>query len=724
MKLKFVTSFLLLSFLLNYGQSNEELKIKELHWGSNDSQKNNIDVPAKWENESAVVLYQDYFYDYHKFAKNVRYTHSIRKRVKLLDKASVDEYSEFSFVKKFRVRRGYYGRKGKKYMGIKIIKPDGSEKEIEIDKEAVETDEKNEYKIAISGLEVGDIIDYYSHSIEPFKQKYGYSFSPITRPLNDVYPTKEFVLRFNTENDFFINFNTYNGAPKLKEIETGKANDRRYILKASDIEKSDFPAWYYYLNELPYFKFQVTFARSGKFEDHIFNFLSDKEKDLKTVVSPEDVLELYRDDYGKFKHDLKGLKKHFKGKKLSKEKLVEKGYYYLRHFYRMQYIQPSVIREAGINYNAFSYYLDDHFFLSKEGRFLSGFGNFLINNKIPFDVIVAESRANGNINDLLFTDDITSLIRVNLKQPIYISLFDDNTNLTTINPYIENSKAYALAYSYDDKRLSKVSEITIPMSSYNENASIEKAEVSLTEDFTSFKVSKTSTYKGHSKSQRQEDLLNFYDYIGEDSKKHGTESFFVRVRNKKNKLKYKKEYDALVEKLKTKQDDYYLESLKREYELNIEDQSFTIKNTGRYEDNPDFIVDQNFTIKDELIKKAGKNYIIEVGKLIGDQVEFTGKERERTENIYINYPKSFDNTVKFTIPDGYSVSGLDKLSKSIDNEAGSFESTAKVENNILVLTTLKKYKTNYQPNSNWNLVLEFIDAANQFTNEKILLKKK
>ena len=80
--------------------------------------------------------------------------------------------------------------------------------------------------------------------------------------------------------------------------------------------------------------------------------------------------------------------------------------------------------------------------------------------------------------------------------------------------------------------------------------------------------------------------------------------------------------------------------------------------------------------------------------------------------------------MNFVIPDGYIVSGLDKLNKSVDNEAGSFESTAKVENNVLVITTLKKYKTNYQPNSNWNLVLEFIDAADQFTNEKILLKKK
>ena len=137
--------------------------------------------------ESAVILYQEFFYDYHKFATNVRYTSGIRKRIKLLDKISVDDFSEFSFIKKFRVKRGYWGRKGKKFVGIKIIKPNGKVREIEIGKEATQTDNKKEYKIAIPGLEVGDIIDYYVHTVEPFKQRYGYTFESIKRPLNDIF---------------------------------------------------------------------------------------------------------------------------------------------------------------------------------------------------------------------------------------------------------------------------------------------------------------------------------------------------------------------------------------------------------------------------------------------------------------------------------------------------------------------------------------------------------
>jgi len=70
-------------------QNRQEIKIKKIFWGQNDTQKGNVDVPEKWQNESAIILYQEYFHDYHKFAKKVRYTSSLRMRVKILDKAMI-----------------------------------------------------------------------------------------------------------------------------------------------------------------------------------------------------------------------------------------------------------------------------------------------------------------------------------------------------------------------------------------------------------------------------------------------------------------------------------------------------------------------------------------------------------------------------------------------------------------------------------------------------------
>lgn len=714
--------FVILGIYFSSAQSKKEKDIEAIYWIKN-SQKKNTTVPEKWKNESAVILYQEYFYDYHKFAKNVKYTNAIRKRIKLLDQAALEEFSEFSFTKTFRVRRGYWGKKGTKYLGIKIIKPDGSERKIKIDNEAVATDNENEYKLAISGLEIGDIIDYYIHTIEPFKQKYGYSFSPRTRILNDEYPAKKYVLKFNTENDFFINFNSYNGAPDLKEIQTKKNNDRRYEFIAQDVEKSEFPIWFYGLNELPFYKFQVTFARSGSYEDRIFNFLSEKEKEIKKTVAPEEVLELYKDNYGKMKGELDPLKDYFKNKNLSNKELVTQAYYYLRHFYNTQYIEPAVINEANIVYPYSYYSREKTYYIRNSSDFNKKFANFLIENKIPFDLIVVMPRSNGKIKDLLYTSEINSMLRINLKEPIYISKFNETSTIERIPYSFQNATAYALEYSYKTKRLDKISKITLEGTSAEDNLSLEQLDLSFNSDWTEITASKKSSHKGHNKEGSQDDILYYYDYVNEDYKKYNNINFFERVKRKKDKAKYKKEYNAFVEKIKERQKKSFTKYTNGEYNFKVEDVNIVIENTGRYEDNSAFVFIQNFKIKNELIKKAGPNYIFEVGKLIGGQINLKGKERERNTDIYMSYPRTFKNEISIAIPNGYKVSGIDKLNKNASNDIASFNSVAKVENGFIKITTTKSYYKNYFNKSKWIDLLSILDEALDFSNAKILFKK-
>ena len=111
-------------------QTRQEKEIKNTFWGASDTEKDNVTIPEKWNNESAVILYQEYFHDYHKFGKNVRYTRSIRMRVNFLDKAAIEDYSEFLFEQNLRVRRGFWGNRETKFSGVKLIKPNGVEREL------------------------------------------------------------------------------------------------------------------------------------------------------------------------------------------------------------------------------------------------------------------------------------------------------------------------------------------------------------------------------------------------------------------------------------------------------------------------------------------------------------------------------------------------------------------------------------------------------------------
>ena len=714
---------LLLTFSISsIAQTKNEIAAKDFFWGENDSYKNATEIPEKWKNESAVIIYKNENYDFHKFGKNVTYKTSVRKRIKLLDKAAVEEFSEFKFTKRFRSEKGRYSwkAKGDNIVAIKIIKPDGTETDIDINKEAVEVD--GETKVAIANLEVGDIIDYYFYKVEPFKTTYAFGFDPVETNLGEEYPIMEFKLFFETENDFFINFKSFNGAPELKQIPTEKKSIRRYALEESDIKKNDFPRWTYPLTALPSYKFQVYFARSGKFENRAMAFLPEKEDIIKTSVSKEEVLELYD---GRFKPsgDIGDIKDFYKGKtfKNDTEKIIE-AYYYMRHYYLTRFVEAFIVKEANIMYYPFGYYGNNPVFIQSEKEFVRHFTALLKRHKIDYEIVVAKKRYDGTIDELLIEKNVNVLLKINTETTLYAEFFGPHTNINEYSPLLEGTDVFLL--SAEKNKINIIKKGKLPQSTHLDNETKKDITFTFDDDFSGFSITSVNSLKGFEKQDVQYSRLMFNDYVNEDYKKYGTESFIELIRRKKDKIKYKKELDALIEKLKEKQEKKFKESAQNEFSVKeAEDYTYEINNTGRYALDSYFTYTENFKAKNSLIKKAGPNYIIEIGKLIGGQIDLSEKERIRTEDIQMPYARSFNYQITFNIPEGYTVSGLEKLNKNVDNTTGAFISSAKVEGNTLIINTSKQYKHNFEPNSNWNLMIAFLDEANQFTNEKILLKK-
>ncbi len=706
---------LLLSFNLF---AQEKAEIKEIFWGKNDAYKKANSVPDKWKNESAVIIYKDEFYDYHKFGKSVTYTSAIRKRIKLLDANAVKEFSEFSFSDKFYSNKGYSFKQSTNTIGIKIVKPDGSEIEIDVEKDAKEVGK--EKIIAIANLEEGDIIDFYFYSVEPFVSATELGFEPVETTLGDIYPTIDLKLTFQTENDFFVNFNTYNGAPELKEIPTKKGGERKYELIAKDIDKNEFPRWFNPLAEMPCYKFQVFFARSGKFEQRADAFLSKKESIIKKTVSKEDIFEYYNDKFRPF-GDLGTIKTFLKGKTFANdEEKIREVYYFTRHNYLTQYIEAFVADEAKIFY-PYELYTNPVYFRTEEA-FINHFMAYLKDAKIDYDIIIGTERFNGSIDDLLIQKNVTILLKVNTKTPIYFEFFTPFTNADQFNYNLENTKAYALQVSKGKKVVDSES-ITLPSSTNKDNVSKTVSNIAFNEDLTALKVKKESSLFGQFKPSEQKDKFYFFDYVYEDYTKYKSVSLLDRVKNKTKQKQYRKEFDALINKLKDKQKEEFKKATSDEYGFEVEDHSLVIKNTGRFGSKSPMVYEEQFTFKNNLIKKAGDNYIIEIGKMLTAQLEIDKKEKERKNNVYMAYPRAFENEIVLEIPAGYVVSGIDKLNKSVINETGRFTSTATLTGNKLTIVTSKQYNNYFEPNSNWNKMVQFLDAAYQFTQEKILLKK-
>lgn len=718
--------FLLLVILNVTNSALSQSKIKEeanaFFWGKNDKYKKVVDIPEKWNNESAVIIYKNENYDFHKFGKKITYKTSIRKRIKLLDNAAVTEFSEFSFKKRFRSTKGIFTfrSKGNNVVGVKIIKPNGKEIIIDIEKEAVEVD--GETKVAIPNLEVGDILDYYFLKVEPFKSSLPFGFDPVETTLAEEYPIVDYKLFLESENDFFINFKSFNGAPELKEIKTEKRSLRNYTLEASNIDKLETERWFYPLIELPSYKFQVYFARTFISENKARAFLPEKEDVIKTSVSQEDVLEVY-DNYFEEQGDIKDVKKYFKevSPKSDVDKVI-KGYYFMRHFYLTRYIEAIFAEETEIMSGALYYFENNPVFIKNDYQFINHFTAFLDKQEIDYEIILAKKRYDGKLEDLLFTNNLNYLIKTKTSTPLYISPFDLHTNINQIDPLIEGTEAYSLK----EKRgkIESISKTTLPVTTHQDNVTTKEIDIVFNPENTKLDVKITKKIFGHFKKQEQSDLLVITSYTQEDYKKYGTETLIERVSNKKRKETLQKNMNALLEKIETRKIERLEKNIQSEYDLSeINNYKYNIKETGRFDFKAPFIYSEEFTIEKDLVKKAGNNYILEIGKLIGGQVDIDQDERIRNTNIYLNFAKTFNNQIKLQIPEGYTVSGLDKLSKSVNNKTGAFESSAKLENNILTITTKKEYKSNFTNSEDWNLMLAFLDEAFQFSNEKILIKK-
>jgi hypothetical protein len=115
--------------------------------------------------------------------------------------------------------------------------------------------------------------------------------------------------------------------------------------------------------------------------------------------------------------------------------------------------------------------------------------------------------------------------------------------------------------------------------------------------------------------------------------------------------------------------------------------------------------------------------MVELGKFLTSQIELSKKEKERTNNVYMTFPRQIEQEIQFEIPTGYTISGLEKFNKKVENETGGFVSTATQNGNLITIKTTKYYTNYFEPNSNWKKMVDFLDASYQFTQEKVLLKK-
>ncbi len=726
MKIKLITSLILLCTFTSIAQTEKELELRQEFWTKSGKEIAATSFKEEWKNESAVILKDHRYIRYINNGKNVLYKSNKHELIKIQDQSSLEELSEISLDKDSKISFGWVtASKEEITLGIRIIKPDGSVSIVDVAKEEVVEDDVR--KIAIPNLEIGDIIDIFIQTDRKEKEYDGLEKYPaFETTLSDSYPIVDYRIAVEVENDFFLNMNTYNGAPAVKEEPTDRNATSKYVVEAQNLEKIETSRWYYPLVEQPAIKIQVAFARKAS-NEYAVNIFKGEDGERKSTVTKADVLEYYDRKFSKV--DKKWAKSVLdyvnKTKYNSKSEKLQAALEYIRFDRYNRFIEAILAYQADIvsgtpRSKCYNYYYGIY---ESDQQVIADLRSIAEQLNIDYDIILAQPRYDGALDDMLIKDNARIGIQFNTSPKLYFFDFNENMTLERYPAILEGAEAYSGSV-IKRKRIESLKKVNLIPSTATDNVHQENISLSILDDKKGLELKRDIILNGHFEDRNIFRLMHWTDFLADDYKHFDYQDHFYECGNKKELIRYKEQFKALEQKKIEEFNKNREEGIEREWsDATVDNFTASIIETGRFGTKSPLIVKESFTLKDGYIKKAGKNIILEIGKFISSQVTIEDDERERTSNIYLDHAKTYQYNIELVIPSGYVVKGVDALNMNVDNETGAFKTTAVVEGSTLKIATTKTYKKNYLKAEQWNDMLLWLDKANEFYESKILLER-
>ncbi len=655
--------------------------------------------------------------------RDIFYATTVREMVKINDKVALDEYSQFSF-KKFRQLNGFRA-KATTIIGVRIIKADGTRKEVKVDEEMVTEQEENKQqksKLAIPDLQVGDIIDYFV-LVEEMKDASG-SIDQQIFVLGDDKPIKQLSVHCEISDKYAIRYTTANGAPDFKISKDDDGNV--FDLLVRNIPALPTQLWMSPYRQVANIRMNVNYGRyiygdidvpagsyrrnpldgeivSGARLGALGNYrYAGTPGPVSYVDGVRDMIKIYQRD---------------RGSKLPKDSIPYYVYYAMRYMAFFRVFPDSKIN-VGLSRNQND--SDNRLFISLVARTLRELD-------IRSDVVLVTNKYGPADGELLEPTDFEYVLKTRTENPVYITSASVFTHCNIFATAHEGQNAIVTnevggPQKREDPPFN--TRVRIPFSEASKNSHLEKLDISLDNNMDQLLVDRTTTLRGALREDGQKDLLLFEDYYEEERQALGIrESFMEKFADSRRNKALAEEYTNAFAQARKDQKEAFTSEVKSQFDAAPKElKSYKIRNMGMRHTNPDFVYDTKFTL-DGFLKKAGGNYIFDVGRLIGGQLTLKPNQRERKVDMYEPFARSFEHDIIINIPAGYKVEGAEKLVRNVDNACGSFIVSSSVEGNKLHVTVKKIYKHAFEKAESWNSMLQVVDAAVDFLGQKVLLKK-
>lgn len=680
-------------------------KVRQEVWSSTPADFQKRTVPDRYKNASAVILsyYRELSTDYYRKATadlvlNLRLTRQIdctdmeRMLIQINDKKALKDYSEFTFKTKSRKWTWGYHHKTQTVLGIRVIKKNGNVQEVSLDDYVDVKEGKNDkdlsQKIAVPGLEVGDCIDVFSlDQIDTQEQQLDPFYFVLRQDEPVLYTKVHCVL----DQSLATVYRTMNGAPDFTQT-TDK--DKNAVLdmvmdKPVDAESS---IWYNSLEQSPFIEMYITPTKAKV-------AVVEKAMRQKGVRGNPDVTPILQDDWKLLKsyvskggYSPAGLPSTYKSVFKSAKKEGMSAEEKADRIYSFEYVSGGASQRA---FNTVANYL------RKLGVEIE------MGITTPFGALPVDKLINYNSTSWFFRLKGTDVYYFPGTYPKVASEI----------PYIYQGRK---AYMQDSEE-----QITIPVSQAEDNKSVNDMVVKL--DGTKLDISRKVTYSGEQKMYGQSlvspdntlfgssQLEAYWRYLKYDDK----DPYSCYTKKESAELK-----GAFNEYRKNAIDPFKAEISSYHDADPVQVGGYGVDCVGIRRDSSNFVYHVDY-VMDGMVKRAGNNYLLSVGKLIGSSLKLEGKDRERIDDVWRKMAFVDEWNIEIPLPQGYKVSAeaLKKIETSVANECGEFTVKATAGNESVKVYVRKCFAHRVEPVSNWSKLLALVDACSAFADKQMVIAK-
>ncbi len=706
--------------------------IRTMVWAWDIPGFHNRTVPEGYEKESAVILARhrriEATGDKSTFMKElltgsragkIYYIDIERSLVRINDQAALDYFSEHSFRDKENRGFGMYSNLLRTVLGVRIIKPDSTIREVDVSALAVSITEgknnKEAYKkLAIPELQVGDMIDIFVYEIAEFTTM---NISPQTIGFySPEYPCLSFSLHCEFGKNLTIEYRSVNGAP---DMEAHTAADGKMTLDAAMDNVACIkgaPQWVSYMRSMPMVRLSVLQNASKAF----YKPSSARPIGIHKDVPSDQILEDARGYY------------NFGLRHISTSGGFMKNVNAAIAGYRQKTPDATTVQLADYIYAALNFYFPRNSFYNRAAFSFLLSHLFQENGIRPFIGFVT-SRYDARLAETANDEDFYSGVAIDEGARFYFgpyryslagevpgALQGETAFLFPIQKFTSSPGVSGVEFSQHGFQH------VIPVQEPAENLNATKMKVTFSgEDRLSLIIDRESTWTGTGDKHTMQNMLISYEPWDSVVRRELLigQSYIDEISKQRSLRKEVGSVQTYFEKEREKAKERFGEEIYTYHEVRQEQIiSCSINGYGASPANPALVYNIKYSI-DSFVKNAGDNLVLDAGKLIGTQWVPTATDRDRIMDAYMPEAKQFDYQIEVVIPDNYCVEGVERLNYDFSNEYGAFSSNATVNGQVLSISVKKIYSRPFVPLEDWGKILEMVDTANDFYSVSVVLKR-